>query len=362
MNYNEFHSHKWSAVFQDAYQRLQKANEEKAAGNLVKAQEDFAKIQKGDFSDPEAIYPGVTMWVPYFRAVQGEMALRYQTLRANFTGTLDEANLEKVSRELFELFLSDARELLKRYGYLDPALVDEIAADGPEETGMPADWLEHYQDLSQRTELAVQQLDFSLALLQEWMALSLRGVLNYNFNLNRQAVLAGQMINQVGVDGLAEMIAHTREEFGWKVSQVFFRDTFGKLGLEQDQLYQLGRYAMFSDQILRSLDADISGEGILKARLSRVENCQLYSNFLTAGQILGHPVEHLSVAICEFCESHGQKNAALFTPPDMRPEYTRKQSVAYGADACLFQSVYYAGDEMDRFMEANEIIFAEETE
>lgn len=361
MNYDEKHSHKWSRVFSDAWRRLAAAEAKASAGETEAAREGLRRIRDGDFSDQEAIFPGVAMWVPYFRAVQGEMALRYRTLLANFPGGRPDARAaDDLSARMFPLFVDDVRELLARDGRLDPAVAGKLAAEGPGGVGMGEDWIDRYRELKERTDRAIEGIAFPRDLLGDWMVLSLRGLLAYNRDLNRQAALAAQVLAAHGERGLRELVAGTREEFGWKVSQVFFRDTFGKLDLPQDQLYSLGRYAMFADQALRSFDAGVEGEGVVKARVSRVENCQLYSNFELAARLTGHPVEKLGIAICEYCESHGQKNAALFTPPDLVPDYARQASIAFGAEACLFRSVYRAGDGMERFMEANDIIFAEE--
>ena len=357
MHYNEFHSHKWSRVFSEACQRQQKLE---AAQEDEQRKELAAKIWQGDFSDQENIFPGVSMWVPYYKAVEGEMELRFHCLREFYSGNVDQDKLAGESEQLHKMLLEDVKELVTRYGFLDIQSIEDLSVGEPADVRMPEDWAEQYKQLSSESEKYVSEGRFPLEFLQQWFLFALKGIINYNYNLNLQALLSGQIVSAGGEESLKKVLDDSRETFGWRVSRVFFVDTFPKLGIDQSQLFELGRYAMFCDQRMSTTEEDPPDESVVKVKASVLENCQLYSNFKTAAETFALELGVIGLAICDYCEEHGQKNAAIFTPPDMQPNYKRIKSLALGDEHCLYRNFYKDEDDMDRFLEAQERLAEEE--
>lgn len=361
MNYSEQHSHRWAWVFKTAYDKLDISLKTKDSTIRSKM---MNQVVYGDLEkeNPEKILPGVFMWIPYYRGVQGEMMIRYKCIKNAYKGFIDEDLIHENAVLMHKLFLDDVKKLSKVGGFLDFNQVLELSKDGQVESfRMPEDWVERYQDIRDRTLLALENLSFSKELLQEWMLFALRGVITYNFWLAKQAYLSFQIIDTIGEESFQKLIDESKDDFGWIVSREFFFHTMQRAGVEGEELYKMGRFAMFCDQIMESMDRE-KGEGVIKARASILHNCELFQGIRTPALKEGRSDSIIGMIVCDYCENHGKKNAAIFTPPDQHPNYKRIESFGYGNTRCVFHSDFSEGDdeEMDRFMEAQEIVFGEE--
>jgi hypothetical protein len=361
MYFDEKHTHRWAWAFQKAHQLLTAAH---ASADPEEKHRLMSLVVEGDLEkeNPQEILPGVVMWLPYYRAVQGEMETRFRCLRQFYEGEVDEAAVDEGSLKLHQMFLDDVKALTEKYGFLDFAQVQALSPSGEVEGfRMPETWVEDYQAMRQAALEALEADQFTVEQLQDWMLYVLRGLITYNYWLGRQALLADQIYQAAGREGLQTVIDESKEDFGWMVSRVFFHDTFSQVGLEGGELYRLGRYAMFCDQVMVTTDRE-KAEGVLKARATVIENCELYQAIKTANGLTGFPDDLIGLVVCDYCENHGQKNSAIFTPPDQNPDYRRIESFGYGDDRCLFYNDFTEGDDdaFDRFMEAQEIVFGED--
>jgi hypothetical protein len=361
MHFDEKHTHRWAWAFRRAHELLETGL---ASANAPERQRLMGLVAHGDLEkeDPEEILPGVIMWLPYYRAVQGEMETRYRCIRENYDGEVDQDAVNAGALKLHEMFMADVRDLAEKYGFLNFADIQALSpSGGVDGFRMPETWIEDYQTMRQAALDALEARDFSIPQLQEWMRYALRGLITYNYWLGRQAMLAQQIYQTAGKDGLQAVIDNSKEDFGWMVSRVFFYDTFQQVGLEGAELYRLGRFAMFCDQVMVTTDRE-KGADVLKARATTIQNCELYQAIKTASGMTGFPEDLIGVVVCDYCENHGQKNSAIFTPPDQHPDYRRIESFGYGDARCLFYNDFTEGDddEFDRFMEAQEIVFGED--
>jgi hypothetical protein len=361
MHYDVVHTHRWSWVFDQSYQRLLKAN---AAENDEEKHCLMEQIVHGDLCDdrPDEILPGVLMWLPYYRGVQGEMDTRYTCIRDAYDGEIDEALVDEQSLACHKMFLEDVKTIVEEKGFLSFGQVTAMSADGiVDRYRMPDDWAETYQTMRAEILDALETNSITVTQLQEWMLYCLRGLITYNYWLARQASLAYWIADQDGNEALKELIEKSKNDFGWLVSRVFFHDTMQRAGVEGAELYKMGRYAMFCDQIMLAGDRE-KADGVLKARESILKNCELYQGIKTPADYLNKSPDLIGVIVCEYCENHGKKNAAIFTPPDQHPDYRRIESFGYGDNRCVFHNDFTEGDddEMDRFMEAQEIVFGDE--
>lgn len=361
MHFNKKHTHRWAWAFRTAYQLLKKAN---LTDDPAEKHRLMSLVVHGDLEkeDPADILPGVLMWLPYYRAVQGEMETRYFCLRQFYDGPLDDGAIDWGCMKHHQMFMEDVHHLIEAHDFLPVADLKTLSPTGDiDNYRMPETWVEDYQALRDATLVSLEENNFSIDQLQKWMLYSLRGLITYNYWLGRQAMLADQIYRTVGADGLEDLINRSKEHFGWMVSRVFFHDTFQQVGLEGAELYRLGRYAMFCDQVMVTTDRD-KPQGVNKARATTIQNCELYQAIKTAGKITDFPENLIGLVVCDYCENHGQKNSAIFTPPDQHPDYRRIKSFGYGDDCCLFYNDFTEGDddEFDRFMEAQEIVFGED--
>jgi|GEM_PF-6734947 len=359
MKYSEKHSFKWTKILNDAYMRMGEAQKKLNAGDREGYADGCLKIVKGDFSDETKIYPGTTIWIPYFIAECGEMDLRYKTIRENAPCEIDDDSVEETTKELQKIYLEDTLSVVAKYGFIEDVRLKAIFEKGVDKQKPAETWLDDLGSLRKETELAIEDNKFDMDMLKTWMEWAIGLIYYYNYNLNRQGLMCAHILEKCGDDALAKMIDETKDDFGWDVSRVFFTDTFFKLGMPQDELYATGRYSMFCDQTLSGGDYECDEENIEKARQSLIQNCQLYSNFKTVAEHIGVDFKRLCVGICEYCADHGQKNQNIFTPPDMKPEYIKARSLGAGDACCEFISKYYEDledDQMDRFMEAQERI------
>lgn len=359
MKYSEKHSFKWTKIFNDAYERMSEAQKKLASGDKDGYAQSCTKILKGDFENQSKIYPGTVIWIPYFIAECGEMDLRYKTLRENAPCEIDDASIEKNTKELQEIYLKDTITVVSQFGFIATAKLKAIFEKSVDEKKPATTWLDDLGALRKETEEAIESGAFDMTALEKWMEWAIGLIYYYNYNLNRQGLICSQIIEKGGDEALAKIIEETKDEFGWNVSRVFFTNTFFKLGMPQDELYATGRYSMFCDQTLSGEDYECDEENIEKARRSLIQNCQLYSNFKTVAEHVGVDFKRLCVGICEYCADHGQKNQNIFTPPDMRPEYIKAKSLGAGNECCEFISKYYEDiedDQMERFMDAQEAI------
>jgi len=361
MHYEELHTHRWAWVFAAAFERLQEAfNTE----NEDRKKALMCQVVHGDLEKeiPEEVMPGVLMWLPYYRGVQGEMITRFQSIRNGYEGPINEKEIDKQSLESHRMFLDDVNALCAQKGFLSPNQVTQLGDGGAiENYRIPGNWVEIYQSLRERTLAALEKSELTIDILQEWMLNVLRGLITYNYWLARQAFLSFQIIDAIGLPGFQKLIDDTKEDFGWRVSREFFYHTMQRAGVDGQELYKMGRYAMFCDQIMVSGDRE-KPEGVIKARESILKNCELYQGIRTPAEYAGKSLDLIGPIVCDYCENHGKKNAAIFTPPDQHPNYNRIESFGYGDTRCVFHSDFTEGDEdeMDRFMEAQEIVFGEE--
>lgn len=359
MKYNEKHSFKWIKIFADAYARMLEVDKKLAAGDKEGYAQGCMQILKGDFSDEKKIYPGTTIWIPYFIAECGEMELRHKMLFENAPVDIDEKQVNTITKELQAFYLEDAVSVVAKYGFISEDKLRAVFAKGVDKQKPTTKWLEDLTALRKESEQAIEEYTFNMDVLHKWMEWAIGLIYYYNYNLNRQGLICVQILEQTDDEGLADLIEKTKDEFGWAVSRVFFTDTFFKLGMPQDELYATGRYSMFCDQTLSGSELECDEENIEKVRQSLIENCQLYSNFKTVAEHMGVDFRKLCVGICEYCADHGQKNQNIFTSPDQKPVYIKARSLGAGDECCEFISKYYEDeedDQMERFMEAQEMI------
>ena len=208
-------------------------------------------------------------------------------------------------------------------------------------------------------EFGVSKIDQKL--LERWLSFCLNGIIAYNFGLIKQAVLAGLPIKKSGESGIKELVAKSRDDYGWRVSKAFFVEVFPAVNItDVTDLQVIGRYGMFADQDLITkeiLPPPDRKDKEPKIKTTEFLNCQEYSIFDTVFKKMQVPVKHSGIAMCAYCEEHGKKNTQIFVPPSMHPEVKMLQTIALGATSCIFETKLHPTDDMERFLAANNKVF-----
>jgi len=358
MNFSEYHSHKWSKNLAEVKRQAQEIN---SAKDINQAKEKLALLYNGDFSRTDKIFPGLKVMAIFWKAEEEMMRCRFETKeRAAQDLHLTETDeFRNNLKNVWQKYTDDITELVKKNSLLDDKRAGPIINKYPPQMG--SNWSDVLKGLMSQTEEAVKAGKISDALIDNWLAFCLDGILAYNFGLARQAVLSAMIINKFSEDKLKQIVEASRDEYGWLVSKKFFVEVFPTAGItDVTDLQTIGRYGMFSDQDLTTSETVPPPEKrATEPKVKRTEffNCQEFSMFETTFKILGVKIERIGVAMCPYCEEHGKKNVQIFVPPSMRPEVKMTTSLGMGNKSCVFETKLYPADDMERFMQAQEKVF-----
>lgn len=360
MYFSEYHSHKWALTFAKVKGFADKANRFYLENRIDEAREQLKLLYYGDLADENNIYPGLKIAGAYWRAVEGEMNLRYEVLY-EFSGWPEIKEMEDFKsgvEQYFRRFLDDVRQIMETrklvsYSKLQPYTVDFDTlklGDG---------WVKTYNSLCEQTEKALEIGKIDPELIDDWFIYCLRGIVAYDYGLIRQGILSKMVIEQKGFERLKEIVDASADEFGWRVTRLFFSDIYPKAGIEGMMLRQLGRYGMFADQDLATKEIlpPEGDEESPKIKTTEFFNCEERGVFEPISKDSGIPLCKLGLAVCIYCADHGKKSAFLFTPPDVRPEQKMIRALGLGDESCLFETKIYPEPDMERFMEAQDKVF-----
>ncbi|MBI4834101.1 MAG: hypothetical protein HY811_04680 [Planctomycetes bacterium] len=350
-NYPEFHSHRW-------------ARNLKEAGERAHNKTNLDLLYKGDFANPRKIFPGLKVMAAFWKSEEEMMRCRFDVMAEyakmpELTQGKDFSENLKIS---FDKFIQDVKELVKRNKILPEKSLEEAIKANPPKT--PDNWADILKQLFKDTEKAVAEGNMPEELLNRWLIFCLQGIIAYNYGLIKQAVLCGLILKKHGEKKMDEIIEKSRDDYGWRLSRIFFREVFPAADItDMTDLQTLGRYGMFADQEViteEKMPPADKKDTEPKVKTSQFLNCQEYSIFDTVFKLMKVPVNHAGVGMCAYCEEHGRKNTQLFVPPSMHPETKLLQALALGADKCIFETKLYPANDMERFMEAQNKVFGEE--
>ncbi|MBI4711693.1 MAG: hypothetical protein HY762_00040 [Planctomycetes bacterium] len=361
MNYSEYHSHKWSKNLKEAVRRAQSANELAKAGKTEQSKQELGLLYQGDFRNDKQIFPGLKVMAPYWKAEEAMMRCRFEAM-AQYSNTPEmfkDKEFTDSVKKYYQDFIDDVRILITRDKILPEP---QIIKDYPPK--MPDDWANQLQNLMKETESILDSGKIDTALLERWLVFCLNGIIAYNFGLIQQAVLAGLTIRKSGEAGINELVAKSRDDYGWRVSKAFFVEVFPAVNItDVTDLQTIGRYGMFADQDLitkETLPPADRKDKEPKIKTTEFLNCQEYSIFDTVFKKMKVPVKHSGIAMCAYCEEHGKKNTQIFVPPSMKPVVKMLKTLAMGDKSFLFEPKLYPGDDMERFMAAQNKVFGGE--
>ncbi|MEW6026111.1 MAG: hypothetical protein AB1599_02285 [Planctomycetota bacterium] len=361
MNFSEYHSHKWSKNLTEVKRRAQEANALYKKGLIKDAQDKLSSLYNGEFADTNKIFPGLKVMAVFWKAEEEMMRCRFEAKEraAQDLHLTDTDEFKNNLKAVWQKYTEDITELVKKNFLLDEKVAGPIIKKYPPQMG--ANWAEVLKGLMSRTEEAVKKGEISDGLIDEWLAFCLDGILAYNFGLCRQAVLSAMIISKFSEDKLKQIVADSRDEYGWLVSRKFFVEVFPAAGItDMTDLQTIGRYGMFSDQDLTTSETlPPPDKRATEPKVKRTEffNCQEFSMFETTFNILGVKTKNTGIAMCPYCEEHGKKNVQVFVPPSMRPEVKMTTSLGMGNKSCIFETKLYPADDMERFMQAQEKVF-----
>jgi hypothetical protein len=350
-NYPEFHSHRWAKNLKESRERATKGI-------------NLELLYKGDFVDPRKIFPGLKVMAAFWKSEEEMMRCRFDVMDqyAKMPELLQGKDFQEYLKISFDKFIQDVKELAKRNNLLPEKLLEETIKANPPKT--PENWADILKHLFKETEKAVTDGKIPEELLTRWLVFCLQAIIAYNYGLIKQAVLCGLILKKHGENKMAQIIEKSRDDYGWKLSRIFFREVFPAADItDMTDLQTLGRYGMFADQEViteeKQPPAD-KKDTEPKIKISQFLNCQEYSIFDTVFKLMAVPVKHAGVGMCAYCEEHGRKNTQLFVPPSMHPETRIVQALALGADKCIFETKLFPANDMERFMEAQNRVFGEE--
>lgn len=361
MNFNEYHSHKWSKNLAEVKQNYNQAAALFAQGQIDQAKKKLNYIYAGKFDDPNKVFPGLKVMAIFWKAEEEMMQCRFDHM-AKSAAHLQITNNPDFTRNLKEIwakYTADIAALVKQHGLLPDKMASAAINMFPPQLGQ--DWAQIFQALVKESETAAAAGKMDSALLDRWMDFCLRGILAYNFGLARQAVLAGMIINKTSEKELMSIVANSKDEYAWELSKKFFVEVFPTAGItDMTDLQTIGRYGMFADQDLITkeiLPAPDKTKTEPKIKTSEFLNCQEFSMFDFAFKHLKVKSEKIGIAMCPYCEEHGKKNASLFVPPSMKPMVQLLTSMGYNNKSCVFETKLHPADDMERFMQAQEKVF-----
>jgi len=361
MNFSEYHSHKWSKNLAEVKKRAQEINALYKKGNPKEAQDKLSILYTGEFKDEKKIFPGLKVMAVFWKAEEEMMRCRFETKEKAAQGLhlTDTDEFRNNLKTVWQKYTEDITGLVKKYSLLDEKISGPIIKKYPPQ--MDSNWSDILKGLMSQTEAAVKEGKISDTLIDNWLAFCLDGILAYNFGLARQAVLSAMILNKFSEAKLKQIVADSKDEYGWLVSKKFFVEVFPAAGItDMMDLQTIGRYGMFSDQDLTTSETIPPPEKrATEPKVKRTEffNCQEFSMFETTFKMLGVKTEHIGIAMCPYCEEHGKKNVQLFVPPSMRPEVKMTTSLGFGNKSCAFETKLYPADDMERFMQAQEKVF-----
>lgn len=364
MNFPELHSHKWSRTFQRAKNHAEKAAAAFNQGLPESAREELNRMYHGDLEDEDNIFPGLKISGAYWRAVEGEMELRFQVLYeySNWPNIIDLPEFQQDVERYYRLFLSDVQEIVTSQQLLDYSRLEPYTLNY-ETLKLGDQWVELYQNLCSQTEKAIETGKMPDDLLEEWFVYCLRAVIAYDYGLIRQAILAKIIIQQQGFESFVKLVAASADDFGWRVSRLFFTKIYPEAGIEGLMLRQLGRYGMFADQDLKTTEIrppeDDEETPVLK--YSEFLTCELAGIFMRVSEDSGIPLNKLGLGICVQCADHARKNTEIFVPPDQRPALRMIRALGLGDQSCWFETEIYPEPDMERFLNAQEQVFYSES-
>jgi hypothetical protein len=317
-------------------------------------------MYNGDLADENNIFPGLKIAGAYWRAVEGEMNLRFEVLfeHSDWPDVQDDPEYVNDVDKYFRLFLEDVKQIVESWGLMPYASLEPYTTDF-ETIKLGDGWGVLYNDLCARTEEALEVGKIDLLLIEAWFVYCLRGIVAYDYGLIRQGILSKMIIEQKGFERLQEIVAESADEFGWRVSKLFFAQIYPKAGIDGYLLRQLGRYGMFADQDLetneiRPPDGD---EETPVEKTTEFFNCEERGIFEPISNDSGIPLSKLGLAVCVYCEDHARKNTLIFVPPDSRPELKMTRALGLGDESCLFETRIFSEPDMERFMEAQDKVF-----
>lgn len=360
MYFPEYHSHKWALTFAKAKDFAEKANRLYLDNKIDEAKAQLKLLYYGDLANDNNIFPGLKIAGAYWRAVEGEMNLRYDVLY-EFSGwpEIEEREDFKSGVEhYYRLFLEDVRHIVESRRLVPYAKLYPYTGNF-DTLKLGNGWAQIYKSLCEQTEKALEIGTINPDLIDDWFVYCLRGIVAYDYGLIRQGILSKLVIEQKGFERMKEIVDASADEFGWRVTRLFFADIYPQAGIEGMMLRQLGRYGMFADQDLatkeiRPPDGDEEAPTI---KTTEFFNCEERGVFEPISKDSGIPLSKLGMAVCIYCADHGRKSALLFTPPDMRPEQRMIRALGLGEESCLFETKIYPEPDMERFMEAQDKVF-----
>ncbi|MBL8965781.1 MAG: hypothetical protein JNG85_02160 [Spirochaetaceae bacterium] len=361
MNFPEKHSHKWAKTLARAKAIWSESRRLNAACDAEGAKARLRLLVDGDFSKEADIFPGLKICGAYWRAVEGEMNLRFEVLH-EFSGWKDaesDPEYRRLADGYYARFVSDVREILDRDKLFPWEAFAPYAADF-DTVKLGAGWIPNYQGLCARADAALASGDFGEALLVDWFVYCVRGVTAYDYGLIRQGVLSRLLIERQGFDRLKAVVDASADEFGWRVTRLFFAKMYPEAGIDGMALRQLGRYGMFADQDLLTTErpAPAGKEDTEPSwRITEFFNCEERGIFEVISAESGIPLSKLGLGVCVYCHDHAKKTAGVFTPPDRTVHTSMVRALGLGDESCLFETAMRPGEDMERFMEHQEKVF-----
>lgn len=360
MHFPEVHSHKWARTFAKAKEHAAAANAFFQEGKIEEAKKQLEGMYHGDLQDENNIYPGLKIAGAYWRAVEGEMNLRFQVLfeHAGWPDVQDLPEFKDGVEHYFRLFLDDVKEIVESRKLLPYARFAPFATDF-DTVKLGDAWVGLYNDLCTDTQAAMETGFMPPELLDRWFVYCLRGIVAYDYGLIRQGILSRMIIDHEGFDRLKQIVEESADEFGWRVSRLFFAQIYPQAGIEGLMLRQLGRYGMFADQdlVTKEIRPPAEDEETPVHKTTEFFNCEERGIFEPISKDSGIPLSKLGLAVCVYCADHGKKNAEIFVPPDSRPVQRMVRALGLGAESCLFETDIYPEPDMERFMNAQDQVF-----
>ncbi|MBI5360832.1 MAG: hypothetical protein HZA48_09665 [Planctomycetes bacterium] len=365
MNYREKHSHKWAKILKEAFRRAQLVNRLHDEGKTDDAKKEFEYLYGGDFRDqtPEKIFPGLKLMAPYWKAVEGEMECRLKTM-LEFSGNMksipDEPQYKSDLRKFYQMFIDDVKEILNRDKMLDFKYAQKYLEGGFDVLHLPDNWDVALRPMKERWEADLLTGKVNMELLADWFVFCLRGIVAYDYNLIKQALFVSTILKNHGEEALHKVFDDSKEEFGWRVSRLFYVDMLPRAGIEGADLMRMGRYSMFCDQDLVSetiMPPEEEAMSKPQIKFTKFFNCQEYSIFATIAEHIKVPLKKIGIGVCIYCEEHARKTTKLFVPPVMKPVLKMEKALGLEDDICLCKTMLYPEDDMERFMDAQDKVF-----
>lgn len=360
MNFPEVHSHKWAITFAKAKKHAEQANLLYEQGKIDEAKAALSRMYNGELEDENNIFPGLKIAGAYWRAVEGEMNLRFEVLfeYSDWPDVQETGEYQEGVERYFRLFLEDVKEIVESRGLLPYSKLEPYTTNF-DTLKLGDGWVELYNNLCAETEKALEVGYMPPELLEAWFVYCLRGIVAYDYGLIRQGILSRMLIEHRGFDALKKVVDVSADDFGWRVSRLFFAEIYPKAGIEGMMLRQLGRYGMFADQNLKTSEVrpPEDDEETPIRKTTEFFNCEERGIFEPISKDSGIPLSQLGLGVCIYCADHARKNTQIFVPPDQRPELKMVRALGLGDESCLFVTEIFPEPDMERFMDAQDQVF-----